>query len=114
MTTSGRSISASDRREIESAILAAGSVDYLDVWFVSGVVADHARRMSTDELHDVTLEVLSDLVQAGRLRAGDLEPPGEFVPWPETPAVAAARIREGLRALTGDLGPGDVAWFEVR
>ena len=106
-------MSAVSEREIDDAILNAGSVDYLDFWFLTHVVDEVLDLTDTPRAEEAALAAVARLLQAGRLRAGDLVPPGEFRPWQLDAAGALERIRRELEALDHPLGVGDVAWFEV-
>lgn len=111
--TSARSTSEADRRQLESAILDAGSVDYLDVWFISRLATQELGPRQRDQLQELVLAAIEHLLESGRVRAGDLVTPGEFVPWPSDAAEAFERVRSEFTALNRDLRVGDIAWFEV-
>jgi hypothetical protein len=98
---------------IDSQILRAGAVDFLDVWFINGLVAETAGVDAESEAPNLTLQAIRRLLLSGRLRAGDLEPPGEFVAWDATPDDAFERVRERWRSLGRSLAVGDVAWFRA-
>jgi hypothetical protein len=109
----GRSTSAADSDEVDRAILRAASADYLDLWFVSCVVADVLRTHEDSRVREATLDAVERLLRAKRLRAGALRPPGEFEPWPLDVTSAVTRIRREYAQLDRRLGVGDVAWFEA-
>lgn len=111
--TSARSISEADRDRLESAILDAGKVDYLDVWFISRLAQQEFRALDRGELRNLVLAALEHLLRSEQLRAGDLVSPGEFVPWTLAPEESYDRVRTQITALHRDLKVGDVAWFEV-
>jgi hypothetical protein len=105
-------MSAVSEQDIDSAILRAGSVDYLDVWFISGLVEDLVGSAKSDAV-ELAVEAIGRLLSQGALRAGDLQPPGEFVPWPDDPVAALHRIRAAVRQIEGEPAVGEIAWFEV-
>jgi hypothetical protein len=106
-------MSAVSEREIDLAILRAGSVDYLDYWFISRLVGDLARSPEAGDPGALTIQAVGRLLVSGQLRAGDLEPPGEFVAWPLSPEAAFERVRSRVDELSDELMVGDIAWFEV-
>ncbi len=102
-----------DSEKIDEAVVDLGRVDYLDLWAICRLLeAEFGARAATKSA-ELALEAVERLLQQGRLRAGDLVPPGEFVPWPHDPATAIGIIRKRFEALDHTLGVGDVAWFEV-
>jgi hypothetical protein len=104
----------SERRRIDDAIVRAGEVDYLDVWFIAGLAADVAGTADRNEAAIFALEAIHRLLQSGMLRAGELTPPGEFIPWSEQdPAHVYRQVRHRWEALNRPLAVGDVAWFRV-
>jgi hypothetical protein len=110
---SPRSISAADRERVEAAILDAGSVDYLDFWFITRLAQSELGPRPPEEIREVVVQAIRQLLASGPLRAGDLEPPGDFVAWREDPAESFDRIRGRVRELDREPQVGDVAWFEV-
>ena len=106
-------MSAADRDRLEAAIVDAGAVDYLDFWFITRLAQSEIGPRPQEEIREVALQAIHHLLSSGALRAGDLEPPGEFVPWSEDPAKSFDRIQARVRGLDRDLQVGDVAWFEV-
>jgi hypothetical protein len=103
-----------DAKLIDAEILQAGSVDYLDIWFISGSIrrwlAPHA---DEERIKALVLDSLRRLLASGRIRAGELYPPGEFSPWPFDTEEAIATVREAWDKIDRPLQPGDIAYFEV-
>lgn len=106
-------MSAPDVARINTAILQAGSGDYLDLSYLTYLVEETLSSRDTEEIRAKLLEALRRLLSSGQLRAGYLEPPGEFVPWSLTPDQAYDRIETELQRLERPLQVGDIAWFEV-
>lgn len=106
-------MSAAYSEKIDDAILRAGAVDYLDLWFVSSLVQDVLGEAEEPSVISTTLETVDRLLQRRWMRAGELRPPGEFEPWPLTPSEAVERIGRELQALERPLSVGDVVWFEI-
>ena len=102
------------RDEIDLSILEAGTVDYLDVWYMSSIIEDVLVTTEHEAVMRETVAAIERLLSIGRLEAGRLVPPGEFEPWPVSDARAAPEIRRAVEAL-GDRPPqvGEIAWFRV-
>lgn len=98
---------------IDDEILAVGSVDFLDVWFISSTVKRLVPSADEADVRELCLDALERLVASGRVQAGDLYPPGEFSPWPFDAEEAMERIRTEWEELDRPLQPGDIAWFQV-
>jgi hypothetical protein len=110
---SPRDMKIPDQKSIDAEILAVGSVDYLDVWFIAGTVKRLVPAADEDEVRELCLDALERLMESGRVEAGDLHPPGEFSPWPFDVNEAMERIKTEWEELDRPLQPGDIAWFEV-
>jgi hypothetical protein len=74
-------MSSAEAERLKAEILRAAEVDYLDVWFIVGLAQE---LLGVDDLAgatEIAVDALKKLLTSGALRAGDLVPPGEFVPW---------------------------------
>jgi hypothetical protein len=60
---------SSDAR-VDDAIVRAGSVDYLDFWFVTKLVSDVLGGAEQARVHEVALDSIESLTREGRLRVG--------------------------------------------
>jgi hypothetical protein len=98
---------------IDMEILAVGSVDYLDIWFIAGTIKHVVPNADDQQVRELTIEALARLLKNGRLEAGDLYPPGEFSAWPSDAEESIQRIRDEWNGLDHPLQPGDIAWFQV-
>src|SRR6266540_4042858 len=92
---------------LDDEILAAGSVDYLDLWFITNIVRRLTPSSDENDIRRISIETLERLLESGRVRAGDLYPPGDFSPWPFETSEALERIRHELDELHRDLQPGN-------
>jgi len=106
-------MSATSKDKLDEAILRAGSVDYLDLWFITHLVEEVLGTREEPRVREAALDAVGRLLESEKLRAGDLRPPGEFEAWKLDAPDARQRIRRDLAALDRPLGVGDVAWFEV-
>jgi len=106
-------INESQLEQIEREILDLGSIDYLDVWFISRAVRRLGLATGHEEVRELCLAALARLLRSGRLEAGDLIPPGEFARWQVPYADAIDRVRKEWEALDRPLQPGDIAWLQV-
>jgi hypothetical protein len=98
---------------LEHAILRAGGEDYLDLSYLTFLAEEHLDTRDPAEVRPALLEALRRLLIGGHLRAGDLEPPGEFKSWSVAPDEAYERVEEELNQVAGSPQVGEVAWFEV-
>lgn len=100
-----------DRPSIRD-ILLWGLEDWVDFAFARQYVSDEIGPVSAVELREQTLTVVSSLLDAGLMVAGDLRATG-FTPWPLEPADAVARIRAEWPVPDVTLHPGDICWLEI-
>lgn len=98
---------------LEDEILAVGTVDYLDVWFITTIARRLHPSAHDGEVRRIVARAVERLLRSGRIRAGDLYPPGEFDPWPFETDEAIHRIHHELAHAAEPLAPGDIAWFEI-
>jgi hypothetical protein len=105
-------MSTAEIEDAKDAILRAGAVDYLDVWFISGLVQDVLHLDAAAAALEISVDAIEQLLREGKLRPGDLVPPGEFVPWARSPDDAIALIRHRINMLGHAPRVGDIAWFE--
>jgi hypothetical protein len=103
----------SNDTKIDEAIVRAGSVDYLDLWFVTRLIAELLGESDQITVREVALDAIERLARAGRVRVGDLVPPGEFIPWGVDIDAAVHRVRREAHDLDRPLNVGDIAWLEV-
>lgn len=106
-------MSGLDASEIDTAILRAGADDYLDLSYLTYLLEEKLATREPAIVRRVLLEALQRLLMTQQLRAGELEPPGEFVPWSVKPKEAYDRIESAFGALDRPVQVGDIAWFEV-
>lgn len=98
---------------LDDAILRAGGEDYLDLSYLTFLAEERLGTRDPAEGRSALLEALRRLLLRGQLRAGTLEPPGEFKSWPLAPEEAYARVEAGLHQIAGSPQVGEIAWFEV-
>jgi hypothetical protein len=101
--------------QIDEAVIDVGRVDYLDLWAITRLLtARFGDELELDrDACTVALDSVERLLRSDVLRAGNLDPPGEFAPWPEQGEVAIREVRERAARLHGALNVGDVGWFEL-
>ncbi len=84
-----------------------------DDWYPLGALVGKVRNLthqSGDDLLQASLEVVSQLLVAGLMKAGDVGEFG-FVAWPEMVPAALARIEREWRALGREPSLGDICWL---
>jgi len=100
-----------DRPSIRD-ILLWGLEDWVDLGFARQYVSDEIGAVTTGELREQTLTVVSSLLDAGLMVAGDLRATG-FTPWPLEPAAAVARLRKEWIDPEVTLHSGDLCWLQI-
>ena len=100
-------------RKIDEAIVDLASVDYVDLWAIARVLdAEFGDALAADPV-DVALDAVERLLRHGKLRAGDLVPPGEFEPWEEGVDGSIDVVRKRASGLGRMPQAGEVGWFEL-
>lgn len=99
--------------EIDAAIIDMAEVDYLDLWSIARMLeAEFGDALGSDP-NDIALDAIERLLRAGRLRAGELVPPGEFEPWSDDSERSIHVIRGRAGRLLRKPGVGEIGWFEL-
>jgi hypothetical protein len=93
-------------------ILLWGLEDWVDFAFARQYVSDEIGAVTAEELREQTLTVVSSLLDAGLMVAGDLRATG-FTPWPLDPAAAVARLRTEWVDPDVTLHTGDLCWLQI-
>ena len=93
-------------------ILLWGLEDWVDFAFARQYVSDEIGAVTAEELREQTLTVVSSLLDAGLMVAGDLRATG-FTPWPLDPAAAIARLRTEWVDPEVTLHTGDLCWLQI-
>ncbi len=106
-------MSSGHESAIDDAVIAAAANDYLDVWSITWLAETVVGDLPPTDLNNVALEAIRRLVGAGRLRAGHLVPPGEFVACPEGQEAALRKIAAALEDLDRRPDVAEIAYFEL-
>jgi len=93
-------------------ILVWGLEDWVDLAFARQYVSDEIGAVPPTELREQTVEVVTQLLDAGLFVAGDLVESG-FVPWPLDVAGTVARIRAEWDDPEVTLHSGDICWLQI-
>jgi hypothetical protein len=99
-------------RESARDMLLWGLEDWVDFAFARQYVSDEIGAVTAEELREQTLTVVSSLLDAGLMVAGDLRATG-FTPWPLDPAAAVARLRTEWVDPDVTLHTGDLCWLQI-
>ena len=101
-----------DLKTLKQDVLAECQDDYVGLWSVVRDVRRHLPVSDAAEIQDVTLRLLTDLLGARLIAAGNPSSDGRaFKPWELQPAAAIQRIRTEWRSLGREPDIGEIVWF---
>jgi hypothetical protein len=100
-----------DKNEIKRKILAACEEDHVGLWEIIRIVEQQTAESDATQVRDITLELLQELLSAGRIDAGAPAKNGrDFEAWKSPVATILTTLRNDW---TSERRPtiGEVAWF---
>lgn len=100
-----------DFTALERDLLAECDDDHVGLWSVIGYVADEMKDADEKTIRQKTLDLLFELLKAGKIQAGFPDSNGrDFHPWPFDACTVCRKI-ESLWKLDNRPKPGEVVWF---
>jgi hypothetical protein len=78
---------------------------------VEGAFRRAATTESTDQIADLTVDVVAAMLENDLVVVGSVRESNGFEPWGLAPAEALTRIRSEWRVLGRPLEMGDICWF---
>lgn len=107
------------KQDLTNEILGYGLEDFLDLGWITLIVARAIKAKSYDEsvVFRSTIDVIRELLEANFATAGDTVEDNEGIfdvrPWDLSPEDALARIEKEWRELGRPPKTGDIMWLEL-
>lgn len=98
---------------LERELLEECAEDHLGLWAVIWPLREEFGVEDEGERHEITLRMLTDLLEAGLIQAGIPEGRQHFNAWNLPAAEALKRIEREWNELGHEPNIGDIVWFDI-
>lgn len=100
---------------LEDYFVFRASLDSIGIWTISGDIAEEFSLVDRPEVvRELTIKVVSDLLERGLVRPGSPTTEGSFEVWPYEASESVIRIERDWEELDSPLPDlGDIVWFEA-
>jgi hypothetical protein len=102
-----------DMNRAEREVLLRGLDDYVGLWEVFSVTRRELPETDGSSIRRAVMEVVSNLLEKGLMRAGFPTRGGGFDPSDETPEETLTRIEHEWDRLGREPDVGDIVWFDL-
>lgn len=100
---------------LEDYFVFRASLDSVGIWTISGDIAEEFSLQDRPEVvRELTIKVISDILERGLARPGAPTEEGSFEAWPCEASESITRIERAWEELESPLpNLGDIVWFEA-
>jgi hypothetical protein len=100
-----------NNQKVERDFLAECTEDYVGLWSLIQRIRFDLKESDPQRIRDTTIELITQLLRKGLIKAGIPRITGEFEEWQLSPEESMQRIESEWDELGGEPDMGDIVWF---